>query len=93
MYEGDMRTWREGRSSQRIPIRVWRGDVEILSWTQEGSEREGMNVDRFIKSFFFEDMNPMQSKDLDWERNNVIFICFLFFIKSLIKSFDYSYKS
>ena len=48
---------------------------------REGSQREGMDVDRFIKSFFFEVMNPMQSKDLDWERNNVIFIFFNFLFR------------
>ena len=47
----DQRTWREGRSSNRIPIRVWTRDVETRSRSQEWSEREGMMGERDSRGF------------------------------------------
>jgi len=42
IWRRDQRTRRERRSANRIPIRVWIGNVETRSQSQKGSEREGM---------------------------------------------------
>ena len=47
----DQWTRREGRSTHRIPIRVWTRDVETRSWSIEGSEREGMVGKRDSRGF------------------------------------------
>ena len=47
----DQRTWRKGRSSNRIPIRVWTRNVETRSWSQERDQRERMVSKRYSRSF------------------------------------------
>ena len=42
---------RERRSTQWMSIRVWIRDVETRSWSQEGSEREGMVGERDSRGF------------------------------------------
>ena len=47
----DQWTWREGRSTHRIPIRVWTRDVETRSWSQERDQRERMVSKRYPRGF------------------------------------------
>ena len=42
----DQRTWREGRSSHRIPIRVWTRDVETRSRSKKWTQRKWMDPKR-----------------------------------------------
>ena len=51
IWRRDQRTRREGGSTHRIPIRVWTGNAETRSWSQEGSEREGMVGERNSRVF------------------------------------------
>jgi len=51
IWRRDQRTPKEGRSSHRIPIRVWTRDTEKRSWSQEWSEREGLVGKRLTKGF------------------------------------------
>ena len=54
---------REGRSTYRIPIRVRTRDVEIRSWSQEWSKREGMVGKKVTRDF----LNQFSNLWLYWE--------------------------
>jgi len=49
LWRRDQRTWREGRSTHRIPIRVWTGDVRTQSerfseiWTYYSDWEKSLN--------------------------------------------------
>ena len=51
IWRRDQRTWREGRSTHWISIRVWTGDVETRSRSQERDQRERMVSKRYSRGF------------------------------------------